>query len=443
MLLHPAVSRRGRRLLYVNLDFPPMSGPGIWRALGFAKYLPENGYDVTVLCSDRSPSRARYDDSLLAHIPPSTIVHRIPSRFQKDIADDIGRLRDAPLPDLLRRGLLRAGRRFLHEYPDPQFHWAMKVAAKGAQLLYRGEADALVTSGPPHVAHLAGLLMQRAKRVPWIVDYRDLWTDDAVQVKQTSYQQRAFERVERRVVRSAQSVVVVSPGYRARLEERFADVLDDDIVVIRNGHDIPAELLELADEKPKNERLRIHFNGTPQYTHPFGLVVDTVARLVERVGPQRAPLVTFTGFPADLAEEIEKRGLEDHVKDVGHMSRDESIRLCLGCDVLLAMVNDTNPLYRGTIPGKAYEALALGRYLLAILPAGSVVGEMIEEAEHGALCDVGDPDDVYRAFATALERFERGTIHDQSPQRRRALAEQYSRRRQAAELAVVLDRSLP
>ncbi len=56
-----------------------------------------------------------------------------------------------------------------------------------------------------------------------------------MQVKQTSYQQAVFEQVERRVVKAAPSVVVVSPGYRVRLQERFADVLGDDIVVIRNG----------------------------------------------------------------------------------------------------------------------------------------------------------------------------------------------------------------
>ncbi|MEQ9502970.1 MAG: glycosyltransferase [Deltaproteobacteria bacterium] len=427
-----------RRLLYVNLDFPPMSGPGIWRAFSFAKYLPENGYALTVLCSDRSPSRSRYDDALLGELPEVTQVHRITSRFQGDLQKHTDAIGDLPLPRPLKRPAVRAGKLFIHHYPDAQFHWAMKVAAKGAALVRRGEIDAMFTSGPPHVAHLAGLIVRGTKQIPWVMDYRDLWSDDRVQIKQTSYQQAFFERVEARVVKTVDGIVCVSPGYRDHLAERFG-LPASKFHVIRNGHDIPAELLAAADERPKNTRLHLHFNGTPQYTHPFGLVVDTVARIVESHGRSRAPLVTFTGFPAKLAEQVEAKGLEDLVQNVGHMSRDDSIRYSLGCDVLIAMVNDANPLYRGTIPGKAYEALALGRHLLALLPKGSVVGPMIDEAKNGTLVNVGNPDEAYRAVVRLVERFEAGTLHDQDPALRARTAEKYSRRAQARQLAEVLD----
>lgn len=428
-----------RRLLYVNLDFPPMSGPGIWRAFSFAKYLPEHGYALTVLCSDRSPSRTRYDDSLLAELPSSTVVHRIPSQFQKDLQERTDRIEEWKLPGRVKRRAVRAGKLFIHHWPDAQFHWAMKVAAKGAALARSGAVDVMFTSGPPHVAHLAGLMIHTAKKIPWLMDYRDLWSDDRVQIKQTSYQQAFFERVEARVVKTVDGIVCVSPGYRDHLAERFGLPLDK-FTVIRNGHDIPPELLDAADARPKNARLHMHFNGTPQYTHPFGLIVDTVARLVESHGRERAPRVTFTGFPAKLAEQVAERGLEDLVQNVGHMSRDDSIRYSLGCDVLIAMVNDANPLYRGTIPGKAYEALALGRHLLGVLPKNSVVGPMIEESKNGTLVDVGDPDAAYRAVARILESFEAGTLHDQDPALRRRIAEKYSRRAQARELAELLSR---
>lgn len=428
-----------RRVLYVNLDFPPMSGPGIWRALAFAKYLPENGWASTVLCSDRSPSRSRYDDSLLSELPPETEVHRLSSQFQGDLQVYTDMLQDVPLPRPFKRPVVRAGKLFIHHWPDAQFHWAMKVAAKGAELVLRGAVDAMFTSGPPHVSHLAGLMIRSAKRIPWLMDYRDLWSDDRVQIKQMSYQQAFFERVEKKVVNTVDGVVCVSPGYREHLMSRFG-LSADKMHVIRNGHDIPDELLAAANEKPKNERLHMHFNGTPQYTHPFGLVVDTIARIVETHGRDRAPRVTFTGFPAKLEAQIADAGLEDLIENIGHMPRDDSIRYSLGCDVLIAMVNDTNPLYRGTIPGKAYEALALGRHLLALLPKDSVVGPMIDEAKNGTLVDVGDPNAAYEAVVRILEAFEAGTLHDEDAELRQQVAHKYSRRAQAKELATLLDR---
>ena len=61
-----------KTLLYINFDFPPSSGPGIWRALGFVKYLPSNGWRSIVLCSDRSVSRDHQDPALCEEIPPGT-----------------------------------------------------------------------------------------------------------------------------------------------------------------------------------------------------------------------------------------------------------------------------------------------------------------------------------------------------------------------------------
>ena len=76
-------SRRGRprRVLYVNHDFPPMSGPAVWRALWFTRYLAISGYGVTVLCADRSDWCDRYDQSLLHHIPAEVQIKRVKARF--------------------------------------------------------------------------------------------------------------------------------------------------------------------------------------------------------------------------------------------------------------------------------------------------------------------------------------------------------------------------
>jgi hypothetical protein len=111
-----------RTLLYINLDFPPTSGPGIWRALGFVKYLPNHDWRTIVLCSDRSPSRDRYDQSLLTQIPTGTEVHRVPSRFEGDIAGSMERMAEGTEIRLLARLLRGVHWRFLRDYPDTHLH---------------------------------------------------------------------------------------------------------------------------------------------------------------------------------------------------------------------------------------------------------------------------------------------------------------------------------
>lgn len=431
-----------RRVLYINLDFPPMSGPGIWRALAFAKYLPELDHEVTVLCSDRSPSRSRFDESLCSEIPLGVKVQRIPSYFQGDIAAHIQTLMDHAPGSLAKKFLRRVLSRFVRYYPDQQFHWALNVAVYGLQLAARGKVDVLLTSGPPHICHLAGLIISTLRPLPWVMDYRDLWTDDRVQIKQTSYQQAVFERLEAACVAKATRIVAVSPGYIEHLTTRFSKS-SADYDLVRNGHDVSPETIEQSRTLPDNTRLHIHFNGTPQVTHPFSEVLKALDRLRFEDGHDRdLPQVTFTGVPAKFEAEIEALNLGAHVRDVGHMSRTDSINYSLGCDVLLAMVNAKNPLYRGTIPGKAYEALALGRHLLGLMPKHSVLAEMIEAAGEGTLVDVSNPNAIYEGFTEVRRLFRNGQLNRiRTEAQHQAIAQLYSRRTQTQALVEVFDRA--
>src|SRR5262245_59861173 len=73
----PVRATRLPSVLYINHDFPPMSGPGIWRALSFTTHLAREGHAVTVLCGRRSFWCKRFDASLLESIPPTLRVVRI------------------------------------------------------------------------------------------------------------------------------------------------------------------------------------------------------------------------------------------------------------------------------------------------------------------------------------------------------------------------------
>ena len=79
------MSDQERRILYINHDFPPMSGPGVWRALWFLKYLHAYGHKITVICADRSHWCDRYDETLLDRLPQDVDIIRLKSLFPEDI----------------------------------------------------------------------------------------------------------------------------------------------------------------------------------------------------------------------------------------------------------------------------------------------------------------------------------------------------------------------
>lgn len=430
-----------RNVLYLNFDFPPISGPGLWRALGFVKYLPDHGFSSIVLCSDRARRHDHYDETLEGQIPPGTEIRRISSWFEEELARGMTRAVDTIPIGPVRRTLHRIRSRLLREYPDPRFHWAMKAAVLGAWVVAQRRPACMITSGPPHVTHLAGLFIKATTGVPWVMDYRDPWTDDRVQVKQAGHQPWLFDRLEKAAVKRCDAVVAVSPVYLEHLSRRFASVKPANrFHLVRNGHDLQEEWITRSLIPPRNARPHFHFNGTPQTTHPFGLVLDLVDRLRLESPDRPLPLFTFTGMPAGLQEEVDKRGLGEAIRDIGRRSLSECVEYSIQCDVLLAMVDATNPLYRGTIPGKTYEAMALGRHLLALLPRDTTVKELVEECRNGTVADVEDPDDIYAGVIRILDLFGKGLLNtDQDPTLRRDYAARYSRRRQTEELVRVLN----
>lgn len=62
-----------RRVLLVAYQFPPVGGAGVQRVAKFTKYLPEHGWEVSVLTVS-NPSVPVVDHSLVEEIPPQTII---------------------------------------------------------------------------------------------------------------------------------------------------------------------------------------------------------------------------------------------------------------------------------------------------------------------------------------------------------------------------------
>ena len=104
------------------------------------------------------------------------------------------------------------------------------------------------------------------------------------------------------------------------------------------------------------------------------------------------------------------------------------------CDIALIHLKD-DPVFSEVIPSKLFEAMGMGRPLLLVAPPGEA-SRIVEESGAGLCVGANDPD----AFADCI----RG-LHAQ-PERLRifaqrsfAAAPRYSRRKQADDMARVLE----
>lgn len=430
-----------RKLLYINHDFPPMGGPGVWRALWFTKYLIESGYDVTVVCSDRSNWCSRYDDTLLKLIPSNVKIIRIKSIFLTDLFSKVEKLLKIHKKNLINNFYMKIKWRVFQYYPEPNLWWFLKASLHGIYLSIFRSFNCIITSGPPHISHVAGLLISKFSSTLWIMDYRDLWTDDPGQSPTTGYQRRLFEILEREAIKNSNVVVTVSPSWKHQLTAKYREEKDESkFHLIRNGHNIGNDLdTDFVSNKPK-ERLHIHFNGTPQGLSRTTHLLDALCRLkLMGISDDRLPVITYTGTTGPFKDEIQERGLESIVHDVQSMSYQLSIEYSKKADVLLVIVNNQHPSRRGTIPAKTYEAMALGSHVFALIPSQSDVRELLEEYGNASICNVDDIDEIYRSLLVLITSHNNGLDKNIDLDKKNENLKKYSRRTQADQLISLIE----
>ena len=145
-----------KKILFIAYNFPPEGGPAVQRVSKFIKYLHQFDYRVIVLTSNHKYSIV--DETLLKDIPEDTVVHK---------SLDYGNY----VPGDIRN-------KFLKNYfvPDKQVFWKKSALKKVKEIIRNNDIDVIISTSPPHSAHLIGLEIKKKYNIPLIVDFRDEWT---------------------------------------------------------------------------------------------------------------------------------------------------------------------------------------------------------------------------------------------------------------------------
>ena len=372
-----------RRILLVNFDFPPLQGPGIWRTLGFATHLPALGWDVSVFCSDRNPWHNRTEPGLLNRLSPEVRIHRVKGRSAGAFA---GRF----LPS---RAVL-AWRKLL---PNPLLVPAMKLAAK-AMVHAPREPFAVLTSGPPHISHLVGLVLKRTRRCVWIADFRDLWMDDPIQAWPGWYQPGLGRAVEQAVLRNADAVMTVTRTWAALLGEKAARP----VAMIRNASDTDEQALPPPERPwPHSDRVLL-FAGTPQRNNTTDDLWLGIRKYLDTLPAGQAPIrFVFLGLDPEIRNNISRLGIAERIEDLGPQPQERAAALLRGADAALIPIKAAGTAAsRGTVPAKIYLAVALAKPIVLLADCDSEAAALLADYPHTFA-----PSDNPDAIAAALHRF--------------------------------------
>ena len=351
--------------------------------LGFATHLPALGWDVSVFCSDRNTWHDRTEPGLLERLPPQVRIHRIRGRSAGAL---IGRV--------LPTRLVLAWRKLL---PNPLVFAATKLAAKALAHAPR-EPFVVVTSGPPHISHLVGLILKRTRRCVWIADFRDLWMDDPIQAWPGWYQPGLGRTLERTVLRRADGVMTVSRTWAGLLSQKATGP----VAMIRNASDTDERSLPAPERPwPRSDRVLL-FAGTPQRNNTTDEFWLGIRQYLDALPASRTPVrFVFLGLNSEIRQTIARLGIAERIEDLGPQPQERAAALLRGADAALIPIKALGtPASRGTIPAKIYLAVTLRKPIVLLADRDSEAATLLAGYPH---CFA--PSDSPEAIAAALDRF--------------------------------------
>jgi colanic acid biosynthesis glycosyl transferase WcaI len=266
---------------------------------------------------------------------------------------------------------------------------------------YSRGVNVLVASAPPFFPHIAGWMVAAARRIPLVLEVRDLWPDYLVGMgilRATGIGARAVFAAERALLRRASRVVVVTESFKRRIIDK--GVSADRVAVVSNGVDTSFYRRQ-STPRPIDGLLRRPGEVIVGYLGNFGAgqrlvqLIDGVVRARAIGVPARLVLVGDGPDRPNIDAAATSAGA-DAVTVLPSIDKDLTPSFHAQCDVG-AVVLAPFTILQETVPSKLFEILACERPVLGVL-AGEAA-DIIRASGGGVVVPPGDP----AAIAAALQ----------------------------------------
>jgi glycosyltransferase involved in cell wall biosynthesis len=398
-----------KKVLIITYYWPPSGGAGVQRWLKFAKYLPDLGWEPVILTVDENEaSYAQKDESLLKEVASGLKVVRTKTFEPYNLYKKLSAKKEIPfggfsnekklsLPEKLARFI--RGNLFI---PDPRRGWKPYATKSALNLIDENQIEVVITSGPPHSTHLIGNALKNRRKIKWIADFRDPWTDIYYykNLYHSSLAKWYDRKLETKVLNNCDGIITVSHALKELLAKKIRPSNHSKISVITNGYDTS----DFQDLNPVlNKKFTITYTGTISKSYRIENFVMALASLPDEIKEQI--IIRFVGnVPEDIIALFYQNGLTDQLEIIGYVPHHQAVNYMAGASVLLMAIPDV-PDNNVIITGKFFEYLAARRPILVIGPRDSEVSLILEETKAGQIIDYQDTEALLTYFKSAYNNF--------------------------------------
>jgi hypothetical protein len=367
-----------KKVLLISFHFPPSIASGAQRPYGLAKYFPNYGWEPIVLTAKLKGKR------------PGEI--RVVETDYRDILGSWkSRFRFNPQKGLHEQLNIEVSKNFKHQtwkskiiqtmkevvaFPDENIGWYDFALKSASELLDKENVSAIISTSYPVTAHLIARKLKQKYKIPWVADFRDLWTQNHYlnKTKLVKYFER---RLELKTISDANSLVIVHPlVYELKKLHK-----DKKICCITNGYDLDdfSKIQAELTNKFTLTHTGILYTGKRD---PY-LLFKIVRQLIneKKIDKGKIEIRFFGCNEGWLIDEVKKHNLGGIVIVHSAIPREEALRIQKESQILLIIRWDRKD-EESIFPGKVFEYLGAKRPIIAI-GAGGVLKDLLETTNAG------------------------------------------------------------
>lgn len=402
----------GKKVLIVTVKFSPQTGIGRLRPLKFAKHLFKFGWESVIL-TVKIDKFLPIDICLLKEIPPHLKIYRTPlpkviDPFLQITKNFILRMKqsahriDHKENNLSKKkhllkvnspsqlSIINFVKKLSYKYfliPDDWILWVPGAYFKAIHILKKEHISAVFTTAPPLSTFLVGYFLKTKYGIPWICDYRDLWTGDVLR-EWVPYPRKIFEKwLERKIVSNADAVISVSEKKVEFLKQFHSSLPKNKFHYIPNGYDEDEYQYLRKYRRSASKKLKIVYTGRLFKNRNPYLIIEALYK-IKKENPSLLNNVIFEFYGYiesiqrnKITQLINKYSLQKYFKFIECIPYEESKKKQIQADILLLIV-DTGKTSEGVLPGKLFEYIAAQRPILGIMPKGDA-SNIIENGKLG------------------------------------------------------------
>jgi hypothetical protein len=266
--------------------------------------------------------------------------------------------------------------------------------------LFIKRPDVIIATSPQFFCGWAGLIISKLRRIPFILEIRDIWPESiqAVGAMKRGMLMRILEWMELKMYASAKHIVTVGEGYRQRLLDK--NVPDKKISIVMNGVDRESfkprsKDSGLIDKYALQNKFVCSYIGTIGMACALDVVLHAAKILKQN---NRNDIVFLLVGDGAIREELDTEAQRQELKNVvftGRQDKNLMPSFLSITDVCLVHLKKTH-LFASVMPSKIFEAGGTAKPV--VMGVKGYAAEIVEAAKMGLFMEPENEYDLVNAL---------------------------------------------